>query len=200
MKLISKNCVNFIKSFEGFSSTAYRDIVGVKTLGYGMTGKEISGLTYVTEVQASNILETLLNYKYANTIKNNLDSKGVKLNQNEFDAIVSMAYNIGVGGLLGSTLYMNICKGIRDKATIIANFQSWSQAGGKRVDGLYRRRTEEAAMFLKESMANESYCKKFQRFYNEATQTGAPIAVDGVYGPGTQRALDTIQKLIKGGK
>jgi len=145
---ISKNCVNFVKRFEGFKAYTYYDMVGVRTLGYGMTGKEISGLSYVTEHQASNMLETLLNYKYALPISLNLAIKHVALNQNEFDAIVSMAYNVGVGGLLGSTLYYNITHNIKNKATITSNFQSWSNAGGRRVEGLFRRRTEEAKMFF----------------------------------------------------
>lgn len=147
-KLVSKKCVNFVKSFEGFSPVVYKDCVGVNTLGYGMTGKEIEGLVHVTEVQASQMLEDLLNDKYALPIKKDLDSKKVVLNQNEFDALVSMSYNIGVGGLLSSTLYKNIVKGIRDKNIITSNFQAWSNAGGKRVEGLYRRRTEEAKIFF----------------------------------------------------
>lgn len=147
-KLVSKQLVNFVKSFEGFSPTVYKDEVGVPTLGYGMTGDDIAGLDYVTEQQATQMLEDLLNNKYATPIKANLDSKGVVLNQNQFDALVSMAYNIGVGGLLGSTLYKNICAGVKDVATITANFTAWSKAGGQTLPGLLRRRQEEAAMFF----------------------------------------------------
>lgn len=147
-KLVSKELANFVKSFEGFSATPYLDCAGVKTLGYGMTGKEIEGLNYVTEEQASDMLEDLLNNKYATLLKNDLNSKGIQLTQNQFDALVSMAYNVGVGGVLGSTLYKNICKGIRDVSTITTNFTAWSYAGGKQVTGLLRRRKEEAAMFF----------------------------------------------------
>lgn len=147
--LVSKECIAFIKKFEGFSATVYNDMVGVPTLGYGMTGKEIKGLTKVTEVQASDMLTRLVNDNYATPIKKDLDSKKVLLNQNQFDALVSMAYNVGVGGVLSSTLYKNVVKGIRDKSTITSNFQAWSNAGGVRVKGLFRRRTEEANMFLK---------------------------------------------------
>lgn len=148
MGLVSKQCVDFVKRFEGFYPKPYYDIVGVKTLGYGMTGKEIEGLNYVTEQQATKMLEDLLNNKYAVPIKQDLNSKGIKLNQNQFDALVSMAYNVGVGGVLGSTLYKNICAGVRDKETITANFKAWSKAGGQTVAGLLRRRTEEAEMFF----------------------------------------------------
>lgn len=148
MGLVSKQLVDFVKSFEGFSATVYKDEVGVPTLGYGMTGEEIEGLNYVTEEQASNMLEDWLNRKYAEPIKNDLDSKGIKLTQNQFDALVSMAYNVGVGGLLGSTLYRNICSGVRDVDTITANFAAWSKAGGQVLPGLLRRRQDESKMFF----------------------------------------------------
>lgn len=202
--LISKNCVDMVKGFEGFSATVYKDIVGVPTLGYGMTGAEIKGLTRVTEVQASEMLKKLIDTKYAFTISTDLDAHKVKLNQNEFDALVSMAYNIGVGGLLGSTLYKHVCLGIRIPATITADFQMWSKAGGKVVQGLLNRRTKEAKLFLTPIpivvpiSVKENYCKKFQVFYNKATQTGSPISEDGVYGATTQKAFDKMQELIKG--
>lgn len=148
MSLVSKQCVDFVKSFEGFSATPYRDCVGVLTLGYGMTGKEITGISSVTEAQASQMLENLLNNNYAAPIKKDLDGRGVKLTQNQFDALVSMAYNIGTGGLLGSTLYRNICAGVRDVNTITTDFEMWDKAGGNVVSGLLRRRKEEAAMFF----------------------------------------------------
>ena len=146
--LVSPQCVDFVKSFEGFSATSYRDCVGVKTIGYGMTGAEIAGLSSVTEKQASEMLKNLLNNNYAQPLKSILDSKGVRLSQNQFDALVSMAYNVGVGGLLGSTLYKNVCSGIRDVGIITGNFCAWSYAGGKVIAGLLRRRQEEAKMFF----------------------------------------------------
>ncbi|NFS12595.1 cell wall-binding protein [Clostridium botulinum] len=146
--LVSSKCIDFIKSWEGYYSKPYIDCVGVKTLGYGMTGKEVEGLDYVTEEQATSMLRNLIENKYAPPIKKDLDSKNITLKQNEFDALVSFAYNCGIAGLLGSTLYRNVCSGIRDKNTIISNFQAWSNGGGRRLEGLYRRRTKEAAMFL----------------------------------------------------
>lgn len=146
--LVSDDLINFIKSWEGFSSTPYFDEVGVKTLGYGMTGEEIEGLSSVTEEEATNMLKDWIERKYAPVVKQDLDSKGITLKQNEFDALVSFAYNCGTAGLLGSTLYKNVVAGIREPGTITANFQAWSNGGGQRIEGLYRRRTKEANMFL----------------------------------------------------
>lgn len=149
--LVSSKCIDFIKSWEGFINDGkkYYDCVGVLTQGYGLTGKEIENLPeQITEKQASELLKDVINDKYAKTIKSDLDSKGIILKQHEFDALVSFAYNCGTAGLLGSTLYRNICNGVRDPETITANFQAWSNGGGKRIEGLYRRRTKEASMFL----------------------------------------------------
>ena len=146
--LVSDECIDFIKSFEGFFSKPYYDIVGVLTLGYGMTGDEIKGLSSITESEATEMLKKLINDKYGKAIKNDLDSKNIILKQNEFDALVSFAYNCGISALLGSTLYKNIISGIRDKDKITSNFQAWSNGGGRRIEGLYRRRTKEAYMFL----------------------------------------------------
>jgi len=147
--LVSDTLINFIKSWEGFSATPYYDEVGVLTLGYGMTGEEIQEISSVTEEQATEMLKSWINNKYAPVIKSDLDSKGIVLNQNEFDALVSFAYNCGTDGLINqSTLYKNVVAGVKNSATITSNFQAWSNGGGMRIEGLYRRRTKEAAMFL----------------------------------------------------
>ncbi len=207
MGLISKQCVDFVKRFEGFYPKPYYDIVGVKTLGYGMTGKEIEGLSSVTEPQASKMLENLLNNKYATPIKQDLDKKGVKLNQNQFDALVSMAYNVGYSGVLGSTLYKNICNGVRDKAIITANFEMWSMAGGEQVYGLLRRRREEAAMFFgssNTSSGGSSFSSSIGGSYynvkevqNMLIKIGYPCGnagADGIWGNDTYIAVKSFQK------
>lgn len=147
-KLVSKQLVDQVKEFEGFSAIPYTDCVGVLTLGYGMTGSLIKGLKSVTKEQASDMLEDILN-QWAQPIKADLDSKGVRLTQNQFDALVSISYNIGTAGLLGSTLYRNIVIGIRDTKIITDNFKAWSHdAAGNVIPGLLTRRLVEAKMFL----------------------------------------------------
>jgi lysozyme len=150
--LVSDALINFIKSWEGFPKEGrkYYDEVGVLTQGYGMTGDEIKKLPdQITEEQATSMLKDLIDNKYAPVIKADLDSRGIVLNQNEFDALVSFAYNCGIDGLINqSTLYKNVIAGVRNSATITSNFQAWSNGGGRRIEGLYRRRTKEAKMFL----------------------------------------------------
>ena len=148
--LVSDECINFIKSWEGFYPNKYYDEVGILTQGYGLTGDEIKDLPdMITEKQASDMLKDLVNNKYAKVIKQDLDSKGIQLKQNEFDSLVSFSYNCGTQGLLSSTLYKNVCNGVRDYDTILSNFTAWSNGGGHRIEGLYRRRVKEAALFLK---------------------------------------------------
>lgn len=149
--LITDKLVNFVKSYEGFSSELYQDEVGVWTLGYGMTGDEIKGLSSVTESKASEMLKNLLNDKYAKPIKADLDSKGISLSQSQFDALCSFAYNLGVSCLFNSTLYKRICEGVRD-SSLKENFTAYKYAGGKVYQGLLNRRIEEYNMF-----ANEDY-------------------------------------------
>lgn len=144
--LVTDKLVNFVKCYEGFSSVPYQDEVGVWTLGYGMTGDEIKGLSSVTETQASEMLKNLLNDKYARPIKADLDSKGINLSQNQFDALCSFAYNLGVSCLFNSTLYKRICEGIRDGG-LKGNFTAYKYAGGRVYQGLLNRRIEEYNMF-----------------------------------------------------
>ena len=203
---ISNNCVNIIKQFEGFSATVYKDIVGVPTLGYGLTGTLIGGLTKVTESQATDLLKQALN-TWVIPINKALMSGQCWLNQNQFDAIVSLSYNIGVTGLLSSTLFTNLLRGVRDRATITNNFLMWNKAGGKVEIGLTNRRTQEAELFLKEVVVmakpvtkpvKYNYVKDFQIWFNDKSQTKAPLTVDGVYGAKTKAMYEAIGKIMEG--
>ena len=83
-----------------------------------------------------------------NAIKNKLDANGITLSQNQIDALISTAFNIGEGGLLGSTLFKNICNGVTDKDTIYSNFLAWSKCNGKTWEGLLKRRKAEYNLFM----------------------------------------------------
>ncbi len=192
---ISKKCLEFVKKFEGFYSKPYRCPAGVKTLGYGMTGKEIQGLTSVTEQQASEMLEKLLNEKYALPIKRDLDKKGVKLKQNEFDSLVSFAYNCGVSGLFSSTLYKNVVRGIRDKDIITENFSRWNKGGGKVLAGLVRRRKEEAEMFLEDINLNILELQKFLNLQGFKDDRNKVLVEDGIIGTRTREAFKKMKEV-----
>jgi lysozyme len=149
--LVSDDLVTFVKIMEGFISTKYDDGCGVITQGYGCTGNEISdwGETVSEEVASTKLVE-LLNNTYAPPIKTALKDKNVELTQNQFDSLVSLAYNIGTSSVLNSTVFKDICNGVRgDKIT--TDFQMWSKGtvNGKLItlQGLYKRRTFEANIF-----------------------------------------------------
>ena len=144
--LISDLLVDFVKSYEGFFPNKYICPAGVWTIGYGTTKQQYVNLGTCTKEQATTWLKEEIE-SMAKQIKADLDSKNIKLKQNEFDSLCSFAYNCGVSGLLDSTLYKRICVGVRD-SSLKDNFTDWSNAGGKRLQGLYNRRVEEYNMFM----------------------------------------------------
>ncbi|WP_349403803.1 lysozyme, partial [Clostridium perfringens] len=121
--------VDFIKTFEGFSAVLYKDQGGVPTIGYGSTHGWIMSRTHVTKEEATRALREELN-SVAKEVKRDLDRKGVRLNQQQFDALCSFAYNTGTYALLHqSNLYERICKGVRD-SSLKANFEAFCHVNG----------------------------------------------------------------------
>ena len=134
---ISKNGIELIKKFEGCVLHAYKDPVGVWTIGYGHTVGVKSGQS-ITQAQAEKFLkDDLVIYEKAVT-----DSK-VKVNQNQFDALVSFTYNCGAGSL--KTLLSGRTLNEVSKALLLYN-----KAGGRVLQGLVNRRKAEKELFDKE--------------------------------------------------
>ena len=146
MAAVSKKCIKLVKEFEGLYLKSYKDEVGIWTIGYGITtaDKAITKVTVkaglkITEKTADNWLEQALNKKYLPKVMK-YNSK-YKWNQNEIDALVSFAYNIGSIDALTAN-------GTRSRATIAAKMLQYNKAGGKVLNGLTRRRKAERALFL----------------------------------------------------
>lgn len=142
--------IAFLKTWEGFSPNAYQDIAGVWTIGYGHTegfrdGRFNEG-TRLTECAAEALLREDLALREAAV----LELVEAPLDQNEFDALVSFVYNIGVGGFRRSSVRRRINE--NDRAAAGDAFLLWNKAriGGKlrEVRGLTRRRQAERALFL----------------------------------------------------
>lgn len=133
--------IALIQSFESCRLMAYRDSVNVLTIGWGHTGKVWPGMT-ITQEQADALLSADLARFEAGVAK----LAKVSLAQHEFDALVSFAFNCGLGNLESSTLLRKLNAG--DKAAAGAEFPRWNKAGGKVLRGLTRRREAERAMFL----------------------------------------------------
>lgn len=144
----SKKGIELIKKYEGFRSEPYRDAVGVPTIGYGATyypnGNKVKMTDRpITEPQATELLKVMLK-SYENSVKMLVTSE---LNQNQFDALVSFVYNLGAGNLSKSTLLKKINTNPNDES-IKTEFKRWNRAGGKILNGLTRRRNEEADLYF----------------------------------------------------
>lgn len=133
----------FVKKWEGCRLTAYRDVAGVWTCGYGATGADVvEGATW-TEAQATARLERDLGR--ARDAVNRLVK--VNLSASEQAALMSLVFNIGEGAFEKSTLLWKLNS--NDRLGAASEFIRWHHAGGKPSRGLMRRRLDEAALFLK---------------------------------------------------
>ena len=137
---ISNIGINLITEFEGCKLTAYRCQAGVLTIGYGHTDDVMEGQT-ITQAHANHLLRRdLLQFEAG------VDgSVSVELTQNMFDALVSLAFNIGLGALQKSTLLKKLNAG--DYLGASDQFLVWNKAGGAISKGLQRRRTAERKLF-----------------------------------------------------
>ena len=137
---ISKRGLELIKKYEGCKLTSYKDAVGVWTIGYGHTKGVKRGQT-ITEDEAEKLLkEDVAEFE---TLVNLLILTKYKFNQNEYDALVSFAFNLGGGNLQKLT-----ANGKRNKGQIADSIPLYNKAGGKVLSGLTKRRKEEQKLFL----------------------------------------------------
>lgn len=132
---ISQRGIDLIKEFEGCRLTAYKDAVGVWTIAYGHTKNVKQGMK-ITQEQAEELLKKDLVEYEAKVEKYNK----YNWNQNQFDALVSFAYNIGSIDQLTSN-------GRRAIKTISEKILEYNKAGGKTLEGLVRRRKAEKKLF-----------------------------------------------------
>lgn len=144
----SKNIIYYVKGIEGYSPYHYYDSVGVKTLGYGMTGNELNGVSVpLSETSATHYLVNNFNRDYYIQVLNIVKSKGVSNPlQREIDAFASFAYNCGVEGFRNSQLLKRYINGERGEG-IHNEFMKWIHAGSSVSNGLIRRREEEWKIF-----------------------------------------------------
>ncbi len=143
---ISNRGLELIKDFEGFSSTSYLDVVNIPTIGWGNTfyedGTKVKMGDQISKTDALKLLEVIANRDFADKI---FPSIKVKVTQSQFDAMVSLAYNIGVGAFLNSTLLKKL--NLKDYIGASNEFLKWNKSGGKELLGLTRRRKREQDLF-----------------------------------------------------
>ncbi|MDK0894087.1 phage tail spike protein [Clostridium perfringens] len=181
----SKNIIYYVKGIEGYAPYHYYDSVGVKTLGYGMTGKELNGVSVpLSETSATHYLVNNFNRLYYVPVLNILKAKGVtNMLQREVDAFASFAYNCGVDGFKGSQLLAKYVAGERGES-IHNEFKKWVHGNGQVLPGLVRRREEEWKIFSGSSSPVGGYNTTPSISYigTNGLPTGRVVTENGGYG------------------
>ena len=143
---VSNKGVDLICEFEGKRLVAYDDGVGIWTIGFGTIkypdGVRVKKGDTCTLDQAKEYMRHDL-IEFEHTVNSSVK---VPLNQNQFDALVSLSYNIGSSAFKSSTLVKKLNAG--DYKGAADQFNVWINAGGKRMQGLVNRRDREKLLFL----------------------------------------------------
>ena len=145
--MLNQATIDLVKEFEGLRTTAYKDSAGIWTIGYGTTARAGVGIEPVegmeiTEAEAEYYLQKGLE-KFSTEITGAITQP---INENEFGAFVSLAYNIGSGAFKRSTALRKFNAG--DKQGAANAMLMWNKAGGRVLNGLIRRREAERALFM----------------------------------------------------
>lgn len=140
----SEEGLKLLKSFEGCRLTAYRDTVGVLTIGYGSTGPHVTEGLSITQAEAENLLRKDV-ARFETGVRESVKSS---INQNEFDALVCFSFNIGITAFKSSTL-LKLLNTDAERTVVASEFSRWTKADGKVLEGLRRRREAEKQLFLK---------------------------------------------------
>lgn len=145
---ISKEGISLIKKFEGLRLKPYLCSADVPTIGYGSTvyanGVKVT-LTDnpITEKEAEELLNKTLK-KYIDAVNELVTAP---LTQNKFDALVSFVYNVGIENFKRSTLLSRLNN--KEVSSAAKEFHRWTKARGVTIQGLVKRRAEEATLFIK---------------------------------------------------
>jgi lysozyme len=138
---------DLVKQFEGLKLNAYLDIADVWTIGYGLTrypnGTKVKPGDKITKEQADSYFNQTLQ-KFAQEVEDMIKSK---INNNQFAALVSFAYNFGSTALKNSTL-LKLVNQNPNNPLIRDEFNKWVYAKGKVSKGLQRRRELEANLYF----------------------------------------------------
>jgi GH24 family phage-related lysozyme (muramidase) len=142
---LSQKGLDLIKQFEGLRLKAYKALKTEKywTIGYGHYGEDVKEGQTVTKTEAENLLkQDVKRFEHGVHDAIRVDD----LNQNQYDALVSFAYNVGVSAFKKSTLVEKINK--KDFEGASKEFARWNKSGGKVIQGLINRRAKEKELFL----------------------------------------------------
>lgn len=144
LKTTGNGGIALIKQYEGLRLTTYKDAVGIPTIGYGHVENPVppGGTRTITAEAAEQFLRDDLQ-RFEHEVNNMLT---VEVTQNQFDALVSFAFNLGPANLKSSTLLRKVNSG--DVNGAADEFLKWNHAGGQVLAGLTARRNAEKTLFL----------------------------------------------------
>lgn len=139
--------IDLISNFEGLKLDAYYDQAGVCTIGFGTTVYPNGTPVQINDRCSTEQAKHFMHHDLRRFEKAVSSAVKVALTQNQFDALVSLTYNIGAGAFKNSTLLKLLNQG--DYWGASQQFDVWIKAGGQTVQGLVNRRAVEKAYFLK---------------------------------------------------
>ena len=203
---VSQNGIELLKQFEGCRLTAYKCLPSEAyyTIGYGHYGADVKIGMKITQKEAEDLLKKdLERYEYQVNCYDNI----YHWSQNEFDALLSFAYNLG-------SIHQLTNYGKRDKKTIAEKMILYVNSGGVKIPGLVTRRKKEQELFLKDGapassdpviiakptlrkgMKNSKQVRILQGNLNKAIN--AALVIDGSYGSLTKQAVIDLQTKYHG--
>lgn len=141
-RTINRAGIDLVKQFEGLRLKAYRCPAGVLTIGYGSTGSHVREGQIITEAQADALLRSDLR-----RFEDCVAKEAPAATENQFSAMVALAFNIGTAAFRDSTVLRKHRAG--DYAGAADAFAMWTKAGGRELAGLVRRRAAEAQLYRK---------------------------------------------------
>jgi lysozyme len=144
MRNISRQGLDLICRFEGFSAIIYMCPAGYPTIGYGHLITEANKEQFLDGVDEDEALD-LLRQDVAVAERAVLRLISVPLTQGQFDALVSFTFNLGSGALQRSTLRRKVNR--EEHEDIPREFMRWVWAGGKKLNGLVKRRKAERVLY-----------------------------------------------------
>lgn len=147
MLIVSSHGIDLIRRFEGLRTKAYKAHFSEQfyTIGFGHYGPDVKADDACTEAYAELLLKQDLN-KFESELVRALNADEIEVNQNQFDALISFAYNVGTNNLLSSTLWKKLKQ--RDYEGAANQFLRWNKCNGVELKGLTKRREAERSLFL----------------------------------------------------
>lgn len=184
---INHDTLEKLKQWEGLRLEAYRDIGGVWTIGYGHTGPDVHEGLVITAKRAELLLLADLE-RFERAVDQGVT---VPLTDNQFGALVSFAFNVGVSAFLGSTLRKRLNAG--DYEAVPGQLVRWNKVGKKVSKGLTARRAAEAGLWARGSFVESQYVEPDEpRADNSEIKT---VTTAGVGGASLTAIGETASKL-----